>query len=194
VPPGQQPPRPGPQDRVDGLRGWVHQLDEQLRRRSIIGLVLLILAIGGAGAAVYLAVTAKNDSASDKQIESLQARVNQVEQEASKASSDVSQDTQNVTKALNDLKTRVTRIETQIKTLQNQAAAQPRAGTGGAANPATPLPGTTAPTGPTGTKKNGGTTNPEWLPGTVDAWFVPAQAPGFCAKRVLYARLVRGYV
>ncbi len=61
--------------RLDGLRGWLGELDRRLGVRTRVGLVLLAIAIGGAAAAAYLAIDTRQDSASEAQLRELQSRL-----------------------------------------------------------------------------------------------------------------------
>jgi outer membrane murein-binding lipoprotein Lpp len=47
---------------LDGLRAWIGEVERKLGMRTRVFLVLLAIAIGGAGAAIYLAIEAENDS------------------------------------------------------------------------------------------------------------------------------------
>lgn len=84
-PPGRQATRPaaapaaGPQDvtrRLDGLRGWLAEIDRSLRRRSVIALVLTALAIGAGAAAIYISLTKNADS---DRIDALETRIENLE-------------------------------------------------------------------------------------------------------------------
>lgn len=84
-PPGRQGARPaatpaaGPQDvtrRLDGLRGWLAEIDRSLRRRSVIALVLTALAIGAGAAAIYISLTKNADS---DRIDALETRIENLE-------------------------------------------------------------------------------------------------------------------
>ena len=71
--------RPAPQDvtrRLDGLRGWLAELDRSLRRRSVVVLVLTALAIGAGAAAIYISLTKNADT---DRIDALQTRVENLE-------------------------------------------------------------------------------------------------------------------
>ena len=69
----------GPQDvtrRLDGLRGWLAEIDRSLRRRSVIVLILTALAIGAGAAAIYISL-AKN--AEGDRIDALETRIENLE-------------------------------------------------------------------------------------------------------------------
>lgn len=75
-----QPGAPaGPQDvtrRLDGLRGWLAEIDRSLRRRSVIALVLTALAIGAGAAAIYISLTKNADT---ERIDALETRIENLE-------------------------------------------------------------------------------------------------------------------
>lgn len=48
--------------RLDGQRGWLNELEESLKKRSIIALVLTCLAVGAGAAAIYISVTKNSDA------------------------------------------------------------------------------------------------------------------------------------
>lgn len=71
---------------LDGLRAWIGEVERKLGMRTRVFLVLVAIAVGGAGAAIYLAVEAGNDqvstgdlraveSASQARIEALESRI-----------------------------------------------------------------------------------------------------------------------
>jgi len=62
--------------RLDGQRGWLAQLDNSLRKRSIIALVLTCIAVGVGAAAIYISLTKNADG---DRIDALQTRVEALE-------------------------------------------------------------------------------------------------------------------
>ena len=71
--------RPASQDvtrRLDGLRGWLAEIDRSLRRRSVVALVLTALAIGAGAAAIYISLTKNADS---DRIDALETRIEKLE-------------------------------------------------------------------------------------------------------------------
>ena len=83
---GTPPPRPAapaqparPVDlatRLDGQRSWLNELDNSLRKRSIVALVLTCLAVGVGAAAMYIAITKNSDS---DRITALETRITALE-------------------------------------------------------------------------------------------------------------------
>jgi hypothetical protein len=56
---------------LDGLRAWIGVVERKLTMRTRVFLVLVALAVGGAGAAIYLAVEAQNESVSKSDLEAV---------------------------------------------------------------------------------------------------------------------------
>jgi hypothetical protein len=74
---------------LDGLRAWVAEVERKLGKRTRVFLALCVISIGIAGAAVYLAIDARNSSVSESDVQELQreleARIDEGATEASAA-------------------------------------------------------------------------------------------------------------
>jgi hypothetical protein len=57
---------------LEGLRAWVAEVERKLAKRTRVFLALTVIAIGIAGAAVYLAIDARNSSVSEGDVQALQ--------------------------------------------------------------------------------------------------------------------------
>src|SRR5665811_2483444 len=57
---------------LDGLRAWVAEVERKLGKRTRVFLALCVISIGIAGAAVYLAIDARNSSVSESDVQELQ--------------------------------------------------------------------------------------------------------------------------
>jgi hypothetical protein len=57
---------------VEGLRAWIGEVERKLAKRTRVFLVLTVIAIGIAGAAVYLAIDARESSVSESDVQVLQ--------------------------------------------------------------------------------------------------------------------------
>ena len=57
---------------LDGLRAWIGEVERKLGKRTRVFLVLALIAIGGAGAAIYLAIDAQENSVSESDVQALQ--------------------------------------------------------------------------------------------------------------------------
>ena len=60
---------------LDGLRAWIGEVERKLGMRTRVFLVLAVIAIGGAGAAVYLAIDARDNSVSESDVQALQEKL-----------------------------------------------------------------------------------------------------------------------
>ena len=57
---------------LEGLRAWIGEVERKLAKRTRVFLVLTVIAIGIAGAAVYLAIDARESSVSESDVQALQ--------------------------------------------------------------------------------------------------------------------------
>jgi hypothetical protein len=77
---------------LDGLRAWIGEVERQLGMRTRIFLVLVAIAVGGAGTAIYLAVEAQNDQVGKDDLQAvesaLQARIEALEANATTGTSE----------------------------------------------------------------------------------------------------------
>jgi hypothetical protein len=60
---------------LDGLRAWIGEVERKLGMRTRVFLVLSLIAIGGAGAAIYLAIDANRSSVSESDVQALQGEI-----------------------------------------------------------------------------------------------------------------------
>jgi hypothetical protein len=60
---------------LEGLRAWIGEVERKLGMRTRVFLALSVIALGGAGAAIYLAVDAREDSVSESDVQALQERL-----------------------------------------------------------------------------------------------------------------------
>lgn len=66
---------------LDGLRAWIGEVERKLGVRTRIFLVLTAIAIGGAGAAVYLALDASDKATGESDVSALESRIDQLEEQ-----------------------------------------------------------------------------------------------------------------
>jgi hypothetical protein len=57
---------------LDGLRAWIGVVERKLAMRTRVFLVLVAIAIGGAGAAIYLSLDAQSDRVGEGDLSTLQ--------------------------------------------------------------------------------------------------------------------------
>jgi hypothetical protein len=60
---------------LDGLRAWIGEVERKLGTRTRVFLALTVIAIGIAGAAVYLAIDARESSVSQDDVQALQQQL-----------------------------------------------------------------------------------------------------------------------
>jgi hypothetical protein len=145
------------------MHAWLGDLERTVKVRSRIGLVLAAIAIGAAGAGVYLGLTAKDQSASNNDVSSLRDDLDKTKATVAHQSSTIhelrgslvtatSQASQ-ASSTANKLKSQVKQLQTQVNSLQSaQTTAPSTTGT----TPTTGTSTTTTPTTP-GTTSTGGT-------------------------------------
>lgn len=57
---------------LDGLRAWIGEVERKLGMRTRAFLVLATIALGASGAAIYLAIDARESSVSESDVQELQ--------------------------------------------------------------------------------------------------------------------------
>lgn len=60
---------------LDGLRAWIGEVEHKLGMRTRVFLALAVIAIGGAGAGIYLAIDARESSVSESDVQALQEKL-----------------------------------------------------------------------------------------------------------------------
>lgn len=96
-----------PQQRIDGLRAWVAQVDRKLGVRTYVGAAIVVLALAAAAVGLALTLSLKQDAATDDDIQSLRDQISAVEQSASQAAQE---DVQALDRRLTELEAEVNRI------------------------------------------------------------------------------------
>lgn len=122
-------------ERLDGIRGWLGDLDSTVGVRSRIGLVLAAIAIGAAGAAIYLSLDAKSQSASNSDVGNLRGDVDSLQDELSNISGQLDTLQSSVGAArsqasganatASSLEAQIRRLKADVKELQQTASAAP---------------------------------------------------------------------
>jgi septal ring factor EnvC (AmiA/AmiB activator) len=101
--------RADPQERIDGLRAWVAQVDRKLGVRTYVGAALAVLALAAAAVGLALTLSLEQDAATNDDIQSVRDQVSAVEQSASQAAQ---KDVQALDRRLTELEAEVNRIST----------------------------------------------------------------------------------
>jgi len=125
--PGAKAPDPNVQERIEGLQGWMAEIERRQARITYFGAVALLIAIAAAGAALYFGINAKNDSATKGDADALEERVDSLQSAVTKNSKDT-QDT--INNSIAQLQASIQTVQKQqaenaatISTLQSQVAA-----------------------------------------------------------------------
>jgi len=99
---------------LDGLRAWIGEVERKLGMRTRVFLVLAVIAVGGTGAAIVLAIDAQNSAVSDGDVQALQE---QLEARIAEGTGSAS----------------LTELEAEVKDLQTQLSEQQASGGSGKA-------------------------------------------------------------
>jgi uncharacterized protein YlxW (UPF0749 family) len=120
-------PEPNLEERMEGLQGWMAEIERKQGRLTYFGLAALVVAILASIAALYFGLAAKNDKASKSDVDALTKKVDALQTAATKNS----KETQNALNAsAAQLQTSISALQRQqsqnaasIATLQSQASA-----------------------------------------------------------------------
>jgi uncharacterized protein HemX len=150
---GAKTPEPNLQERIEGLQGWMAEIERKQARLTYFGGLALLLALAAAGVALYFGITNQEDSATKNDLDALTKRVDSLQGAVAKNS----KDTQNALNAsvaqlqqtISGLQKQQAQAAANISTLQSQVASgalnQPAPGAA-QATPTTPGATTTTPT------------------------------------------------
>jgi len=79
-------PEPNLPERMEGLQGWMAEIERKQGRMTYFGIAGLVIAILAAGAALYFGLTAKSDSATKGDLHALEQKVDALQAAATKSS------------------------------------------------------------------------------------------------------------
>jgi uncharacterized protein HemX len=113
---------------LDGLRAWIGELERKLGARTRVGLVLLAIAVGGAGAAIYLALDTADNSASKDEVQQVQTQVEQLGG-ASSQSGELESRVAAAEAEAGEANAEIAKLQAQVKTLQAQSKSPQTSGT-----------------------------------------------------------------
>ena len=114
------PPKPvDPQQRIDGLRSWIAQLERKLGVRTYIGAALTVLALAVGVAGIFLALRVERDAATDADVENLREELTGVEQTAAQAAQE---DVRSLSQRITDLEGQISRLRSQQRFQSNELA------------------------------------------------------------------------
>jgi hypothetical protein len=137
---------------LDGLRAWIGEVERKLGMRTRVFLVLAAIAIGGAGAAIYLALDTRDAAVSEGDVRALQENL-----EAQIAGGGSPTGT-----SLAELEADLRALEAKVEAMRGGASGQGGVGTdgAGAGTQATPTP---APDTSGAVPDSGGETNDDGI-------------------------------
>lgn len=125
----RKPPAPNMQERMEGLQGWMAEIEKKQERSSRFGTIAVILAILAAGGALALGVINKQDGATKDDVDELTTKVNElgasVEQQTEKQLKGINQRLSALEPQIDSLTKQQRQTEAQINTLQSNATAAP---------------------------------------------------------------------
>jgi uncharacterized protein HemX len=154
--PKDKAPEPNLQERMEGLQGWMAEIERRQGRLTYFGLAGVLIALLAAGAALYFGITTKNDSATNSDVDALTKKVDALQAAATKSSKE----------AQNAINASVAQLQSSIAALQKQqsqnsaniATLQSQASSGALGKGAATGAGTGAATGAAGAALTPGAT------------------------------------
>jgi uncharacterized protein HemX len=103
---------PSLREHMEGLQGWMAEIERKQGRLTYFGIAGIVMALLAGGAALYIGLAAKNDSATKSDVDALTKKVDALQAAATKNS----KDTQNA------LNTSAAQLQASITALQRQQA------------------------------------------------------------------------
>jgi len=98
---------------LDGLRAWIGLVERKLTMRTRVFLVLVAIAVGGAGAAIYLAIDARDTAVSESDLQATRDEL--AAQIAAGGATDLSQ-----------LEAEVTQLKSEVEALSSNGGGSSR--------------------------------------------------------------------
>jgi hypothetical protein len=123
---------------LDGLRAWIGEVERKLGMRTRVFLVLATIAIGGAGAAIYLAIDTRDDAVSESDVQALQERLE--DRVAAGGATGTGAD-------LTQLEAEVNALEAEVEQLRGESGASKDGGAAGSGGIGTGTDGASGETG-----------------------------------------------
>lgn len=112
---GTRTPEPDLPGRIDGLRGWLEEIERRQGRMTWFGAAAMLIALVASGAALYLGVKSNQDSASKDDLDEVRTEISQLRTELERSNA---QKLQSVTQQLTSLQQQLKTVQTK----QNQQA------------------------------------------------------------------------
>jgi septal ring factor EnvC (AmiA/AmiB activator) len=112
-----------PQQRIDGIRAWLAQVDRRLGVRTYALGAAAVLALAAGIVGVVLAISAKDESATKDQLNSVREELGVVEQQATSAAeeevSELSERVSTLEERISSLSGDQTRLERELEVVQD---------------------------------------------------------------------------
>lgn len=108
---------------LNGLRSWLGELDRVIRFRSRVGLALIVLAIAGAGVALYIGIEASRDDASAAEAQALRGQIEARGRQAARSAARLESGLVLARSRAAKVNTEVAQLQAQVRALQEGAVA-----------------------------------------------------------------------
>jgi septal ring factor EnvC (AmiA/AmiB activator) len=122
------------QERMEGLQGWMAEIERKQGRMTYFGAAAAGLAVLAAAAALYLGITTKNDAATKDDVDAVSQDLGDVQQEVKRAVEKELKTTNDqiatLKQASDDLRQKQAQDAEDIATLQSQSTTRNGAGAG----------------------------------------------------------------
>jgi chromosome segregation ATPase len=114
----QEPVKPQTtEEQIEGLRAWIAQIDRKLGIRSLAGALAIVLALAAGIVGVVLAMSAKDESATKAEVDSLAEQVSASTKEVSQAAED---DLSAINDRIEALESRVATVASSQRTTESE--------------------------------------------------------------------------
>src|SRR5262245_16688943 len=157
VGPGATTPDPKLHERMEGLQGWMADIERKQARITYLGGLAVLLALAAAGVALYFGLTNHSDSAKKSDLDALSKRVESLEGAVTKNSKDTQKalnaSVAQLQQTISGLQKQQQQAQATISSLQSQVASV-AAGKNAAAAATTTTPGAGQTTTTPNTGKN----------------------------------------
>lgn len=118
-------PAPNMQERMEGLQGWMAEIERKQGRMTYFGAAAALVAIAASAGALYLGITTKDDAATKDDVEAISQQVNAIQGEVKRAVERELKMTNDqiatLQQSVEDLKKKQAQDAADIATLQNRA-------------------------------------------------------------------------
>jgi len=135
----KKPSEPNLQERLEGMQGWMAEIERRQGRMTYFGAAACGLAVLAAAAALYLALSVRSDSATKDDLDELQEQVSGIQQEVKQATETelkgVNETLGSLDQRIEDLKQKQAQDAEDIAQLQNRVSSAATTGPAAEAQP-----------------------------------------------------------